>query len=566
MAISTLAPGIRWREHLAGRIDWSGGGADHSELELALTIDVDDLAALRHDRTSPAGISGTVRLSVLGDEPLAVTGGRFQLSVTDAGRVDTRRMTYRIDARHPDGELLRIDGYKVLHDDDGHDAWHDLTTLVVEIHREDGSVVGRGAVRIDPVGVAELVRTLTAVRAPSAAAAVRLRLDFLRLFGGEVGLRYGKAFASVAEFQVSPPKQNGRRLLPPPHEQWFVDGHRWVDGDPGDGYVSLKLTRFRGGDKGPVMLAPGFAMAARSFALETTEQNLTEHLFAAGYDVWLFDYRASIDLPSSVRSPFTLDDVARADWPTAVSEVRRRTGADTVQIVGHCMGSTTALMALASGMGGVRAVVCSQNTLHLHMLPFSRFKARSRLANLLQGAGYERVTAPRSGRRPSPSALALDLLYRLNPLRRGERCSSPMCRWAFAYFGPTHRHAQLDEATHLALRTEFGPAGLDALAHIAAMARRREAVTTSGEPYFDERRLRVPTLFLAGEHNRIFLPTGARRTYDLLRAANPDVPYRFERLEGYAHLDGIVGRDAHREVFPIIRRHLDEHQQGASRT
>jgi cholesterol oxidase len=221
------------------------------------------------------------------------------------------------------------------------------------------------------------------------------------------------------------------------------------------------------------------------------------------------------------------------------------------------MGSTTALMALAAGLEGVRSVVCSQNTLHLHMLPFSRLKARSGLAHLLQGAGFERIDAPVSGEEPTLGAVALDLLYRLNPLRRGERCSSPMCRWAFAYFGPTHKHDRLDEDTHTALRRQFGRASLDALAHIASIVRRGEAISADGASYVRPERLQVPVLFLAGEHNRIFLPSGARRTYSVLRAANPDVPYEFQLLKRYGHLDCMIGRNAHRDVYPFIRAHLD---------
>ena len=50
-----------------------------------------------------------------------------------------------------------------------------------------------------------------------------------------------------------------------------------------------------------MLLAAGFGMSAMSFIGGTIDTNLTEHLVAKGYDVWLFDYRAGIDLPSSRR-------------------------------------------------------------------------------------------------------------------------------------------------------------------------------------------------------------------------------------------------------------------------
>src|SRR5690606_31538747 len=121
--------------------------------------------------------------------------------------------------------------------------------------------------------------------------------------------------------------------------------------------------RYEGGRRGPVLLAAGFGMSATSFLVGTIGTNLTEYLVARGYDVWLFDYRASIDLPSA-RTEFTLDRIATEDWPAAVAEVRRVTGADNVQALGHCVGSASLMMALAAGLTGVRSAVCMQFTLH----------------------------------------------------------------------------------------------------------------------------------------------------------------------------------------------------------
>jgi cholesterol oxidase len=317
------------------------------------------------------------------------------------------------------------------------------------------------------------------------------------------------------------------------------------------------------------MLAPGFAMRASSFNLSSTECNLTQYLASRGYDVWLFDYRAGIDL-SSARSRFTVDDVAREDWPTAVAEVRRETGKKFVDVVGHCMGSTTALMAKARGLEGIRSIVCSQNTLDLHMLPFSRLKAKSGIADLLQGFGLTRLEFLENHRM---LGMAFDMFYRLNPLLEvGERCSSPWCRWAFMYFGPTHCHDRLNEETHRALRYEFGEASLDAMAHIAEMAKARQAVDAeSGKPYLDSdgvgaRNLRIPILFLAGERNRIFLPSGARTTYRRLCEANPDMQaqYEFQLLKRYGHLDCIIGRNAHLDVFPFILKFLEKQRAPGS--
>ena len=58
----------------------------------------------------------------------------------------------------------------------------------------------------------------------------------------------------------------------------------------GDG-VQLRLTRFPGGVRGPVILAPGFGTSSLAFLIDTIDTNLTEFLYAHGYDVWLVELR-----------------------------------------------------------------------------------------------------------------------------------------------------------------------------------------------------------------------------------------------------------------------------------
>jgi hypothetical protein len=73
-------------------------------------------------------------------------------------------------------------------------------------------------------------------------------------------------------------------------------------------------------------------------------------------------------------------------------------------------------------------------------------------------------------------------------------------------------------------------------------------------------RLALPITFLAGDHNRIFLPSTSARTYQWLREANDPDLYERVVLEGYSHLDGFIGRDAVRDVYPVILRHLEANQ------
>src|SRR3954462_5439366 len=92
--------------------------------------------------------------------------------------------------------------------------------------------------------------------------------------------------------------------------------------------TEVRLTRYQMGTKGPLVLAPGYGNAASAFAVETVNKNGVQSLGEHGYDVWLPDYRASPDLPSSYNQ-FTVDDIAMRDWPAAIETIRRTSGAES---------------------------------------------------------------------------------------------------------------------------------------------------------------------------------------------------------------------------------------------
>jgi len=82
-------------------------------------------------------------------------------------------------------------------------------------------------------------------------------------------------------------------------------------------------------------------------------------------------------LKSSLK-PFTLDDVAKQDWPMAVEYIQKTANVLDMQAVVHCMGSMTHLMSLLNGLEGIRSVVSSQTNW------FNKFKADTYMARMLR--------------------------------------------------------------------------------------------------------------------------------------------------------------------------------------
>jgi cholesterol oxidase len=564
-------PGLRFTERMAG---WAGvsadgdpergaaqGEADGTRIEFVLTIDVDDLTALIDDSATPGRLSGTVVAPALSPRRLRVTDGSFVLAQHDPTHVDTWHMRYTMTLVADDGRHFTFDGHKVLHDRFGLDVWGDTTTLYVTVRDEAGASVAAGVMRIAPGDLARQVGTMRVTGVDGRAERLRWTGRFLTRFVHSLHDAYG-SLDDVADFPAQPAGAvpltgAGRRRLrlPAPEPRWCDGDGRWHEGDDVGDDARLRLVRYEGGRRGPVLLAAGFGMSATSFLIDTVGTNLPEHLVERGYDVWLFDYRASIDLPSS-RTAFTLDDIATADWPAAVAEVRRVTGAGSVQTLGHCVGSVSLLMALASGLTDVRSAVCMQFPLHPVTSFLNQAKAAARVDRLMRSVGV-RLVAPFTGL--TASNTALDLALRAVPMPRAERCGKARCRWINAMYGCTHTHEQLDDATHDALDEMFGVGNLAALGHMGTIMQRRLAVDRGGAEVYTRHpeRLRLPILLVQGEKNYIFRPAGSMRTLRWLQSANEASLYERVVLPGYAHLDALVGRDAAVDVFPVLSDHLD---------
>lgn len=324
-----------------------------------------------------------------------------------------------------------------------------------------------------------------------------------------------------------------------------------------DDNVGLRLTRYVGGRKGPVILSPGFGTPGAAFSLDTVETNLPEYLFAHGYDVWVLDYRASPALPSSA-TQFTLDDIAVRDYPAAVKLVREVSRVDSVQIMAHCVGSLTFLLAMTQGLEGVRSAVSSALTLHPVAPPLNRLKARLHLASVLAALGFSTLTTE-VHHDAGLAERAFDRLLRFYPSQ--DRCSSRFCRRVLFLYGEVYDHSKLNEATHRALPEVFGVANLTTFRQLSRLLNKGHAVSSAGReiylPHVD--RLKIPIAFLHGENNRLFLPRGSENTFNYLCNVNGPEYYVRHVIPNYAHMDCFVGQDADRDVFPVILAELDKH-------
>jgi cholesterol oxidase len=309
-----------------------------------------------------------------------------------------------------------------------------------------------------------------------------------------------------------------------------------------------------------VILAHGLGVSSRIFSIDTIDTNLVEFLALHGYDVWLLDYRASVELPAS-KKQFSGDDIARYDYPAAVKEVRRLTGETSVQLLGHCFGASTVTMSLLAGLEGVRSVVISQVSLDVVAPPITRAKTGLHLPEALAKMGIERLDAAADTGEGWAGRL-YDRVLGAQPVQGEERCKSATCHRITFMYAPLYEHDQLNDATHGVLHEMFGEANIRSFMHLGEIGRAGKLVDAQGqniyEPHFD--RLNLPITFIHGEENACFLPESTRLTYDRLRDKFDRRQYRRHVIPDYGHIDCMFGKNAARDVYPFVIEALDAWQ------
>lgn len=169
------------------------GKKDNSPLQFTLTVISDDLDDLLNDSEHTAKIVGTVTAPAIAAEPLTVTNGIFNLFVKEQDKAKTRYMRYDLHMTAKAGQKYYFEGFKEIHDDPGFDVWSDTTTLYITIYEGDsnnGSVVGKGILKIQPADFIKQMTTLKVTNALSRAESLQAIDRFSRFFVGTLSEVY----------------------------------------------------------------------------------------------------------------------------------------------------------------------------------------------------------------------------------------------------------------------------------------------------------------------------------------------------------------------------------------
>ncbi|HEX4587788.1 MAG TPA: hypothetical protein VH185_07460 [Mycobacterium sp.] len=350
---------------------------------------------------------------------------------------------------------------------------------------------------------------------------------------------------------AAPPSTNGLpapRSIPPDS---FVT-HEFLAGDKR--VLNLKhLAPALRTHKEPVLLVAGTGCRANVFNPPT--ENLLKVLSSKGFDLWLLNWRSSIDFPAV---PYTLDDAAVLDMPKAVQAVRDLADADSIKAIIHCQGSCAFMMAITAGLiENVSLVISNSSALH----PVMPWQARLKLPIAVAFLNREKISginpqwglyAPR--RLPKVLSLYVEATH--------DECDNPVCKqcsFMYGYGFPTlWRHQNLNDATHDWIMGEFGQVPMSYYGQIADSSVAGELVSmgnypqklpplfTAAPPKTDAR-----FVFMTGDKNQTFLPIGMSRTFEYFERHQPG-RHTFQKFADYGHLDVFLGEHSHRDVFPFI--------------
>ncbi len=227
---------------------------------------------------------------------------------------------------------------------------------------------------------------------------------------------------------------------------------RTVPYTAGDGLVLnlINVHRRSGATRGPVVLVHGAGVRANIYRAPVQE-NLVDALTAHGYDVWLMNWRGSIDFPPN---RWTLDQAARYDHPSAVLKIQEETGASKIKAVIHCQGSTSFTMAAVAGLlPQVDTIISNAVSLFTVVPWWSRIKLELAvpLVNMLTP-----YISPAWGDNP-PNLLAKSIRAMVRATHH--ECDNDVCKMvSFTYgagFPALWEHANINEQTHEWIRGEF---------------------------------------------------------------------------------------------------------------
>lgn len=570
------------------------------------------------DAQHRAMLTGTFVCPTLPGSPFMVQRGEFNLFKLDNKAPGTRNLTYDFDMTDVNGELLHFHGYKVV---DSSVAlapwqfWQSTSTLYVTISKRDHHgpidhaddddgwrrlpVLARGIMHIRPRDFLSEVMTMTPTGS-SILGKIMSAASFMTFFTRKSLSLFLGPLTSLQYPSASYRGYINNTLPDQSFDIWASDKvctkmHMWkATHMPSNGRPIQDL-----------FLIPGASVDHQIFALPTIPYNAVNYFTRAGYRVFVtvtrigqtmiaenswttFDARLDIKACLQQIRKLNIDAHAQRNQLSADDMAKLRWEPPKTYCVAHCMGSvafSTGLLLGTIPSSWIKGITCSQvfmnpiwNTMNMIKATAGPIKL-DRLYSLLAGNWFSCSTSSDD----SLVQRALNQALRFLPEERKELCNSASCHRISLTYGRCWNHANLNEATHRQIDRFFGGVNMKLLNLLMKMGSEGHVMTNG--PIFEQldtreniNRLRgVPIMLFVGRDNAVLSPESTEKTYEVLcdtfgtkpgagAGAGSDgkdhvhasgAEYRRKVIPGYGHLDCWMGRNAWKDVYPMIRVEVD---------
>ncbi|TVY85278.1 Cholesterol oxidase [Lachnellula suecica] len=536
------------------------------EARLFLSVQAWDTDATVNRADHKAMLTGTFTCGSLPGSPFLVQRGNFHLFSLNTSAPGTRNLTYDFDMISIDGTQFHFHGYKVVDSSVALAPWRfwaATSTLYVTISHATGdkAIRGRGIMHIKPSDFLSEIFTLK----PS-------------------GRNFLAKIQSTANFMGFFAKQSASLFLAPFVYQQYptVVATDYINDTPPDHIIPvvasdgvqtfLKIFEPRNPNikTKNLFMIPGASVDEQIFALPTIEVNAINYFTRAGYRVFVTVHRIG-ELRVAAHKWTTFD--ARLDIKACLQWIRKEHGPKKIYAISHCMGAVAFSCGLLDGtipadwILGISSsqVFCNPIWSTLNMakvlagpIPFDK------LYSMFGGSWF----SCNSNTDDSYFQQFLNQVLRFYPDSREEICNNVSCHRCSLIFGRLWNHRNLNEATHRQINRFFGGVNMTLLQILMQMGH-RGFVTTNGPLFHDlthhtnfHRLKGIPVMLFSGSDNKVLTPESTDKTYSLLRDTFGTKGYERNIVQGYGHLDCWMGREAYKDVYPMVREVVDRVTRG----
>jgi hypothetical protein len=305
--------------------------------------------------------------------------------------------------------------------------------------------------------------------------------------------------------------------------------------------------------KCPVVLVHGAGVRGNIFN-PPSENNIISMLAQEGYDVWLENWRGSIELEPN---HWDLDQVGLNDHPAAIKKIVEITGVNEMKAIIHCQGSTSFMISAVLGLvPEVKTIISNAVSLHPVVPKYSEIKLDYYLpvVKLI----YPYLNPAWGLHAPDFKSKMLRFLVAASHWEKDTLVGKFVSFTYGAGWPALWLLENLDKKTMDWIQYEFAEVPVTFFDHIRKCVHNgilAPVNSSKSSTYLDEKpKTDARIVLFGGAKNLCFLPDSQINTFNYLDILKPGF-HKLYILENYSHLDVFLGKNAHKDVFPLM---LDE--------